>query len=66
MALNEALVGIGVALKARDFARAWALRREAWQCADLLPPGKTRRQRRALGQYKELLLAIQKAQRKNA
>lgn len=31
-----------------------------WRHADLLPPGKTRQQRRALGQYKELLLAAQR------
>jgi len=63
MALNEALVGLRVAFKVGDFPRAWAYRREAWRYADLLPPGKTRRQRQALGQYKVLLLAAQKAKR---
>ncbi|MBX9425414.1 hypothetical protein [Streptomyces lateritius] len=63
MALGEALVGLRIAFKAGDFSQAWTYRREAWRYADLLPPGKTRRQRQTLGQYKVLLLA---AQRKRA
>lgn len=63
MALDEALVGIRLALVAKDFRRAWVLRSEAWRYADLLPPGKTRKQRRALGQYKVLLLAAQRVNR---
>ncbi|MFD9036581.1 hypothetical protein ACFVZW_36420 [Streptomyces sp. NPDC059567] len=55
--------GIRAALVAGDLKRGWELRREAWRYADLLPPGKTRKQRRALGQYKVLLLAAQKNKR---
>ncbi|MFF9981144.1 hypothetical protein [Streptomyces erythrochromogenes] len=63
MALNEALVGLRIAFKEGDYPRAWEMRRDAWRYADLLPAGKTRQQRRALGQYKELLLAAQKIKR---
>ncbi|WP_159046986.1 hypothetical protein [Streptomyces sp. XY66] len=63
MALNEAVVGLRIAFKEGDYPRAWAMRREAWRYADLLPPGRTRQQRRALGQYKELLLAAQRLKR---
>lgn len=63
MALNEALVGLRIAFKEGDYPRAWTMRREAWRYADLLPPGKTRQQRRALGQYRQLLLAAQRLKR---
>lgn len=65
MALDEALVGLRIAFKEGDYPRAWAMRREAWRYADLLPPGRTRHQRRALGQYKELLLVAQRLKQNN-
>lgn len=52
MALDGALVGLQKALQQGDLRRAREMRREAWRYVDLLPPGRTWRQRRTLGRYK--------------
>lgn len=55
--LRQCLLGIREALVHRDLARGWALRREAWDHIDKLPPYLTWKHRKALSQYKVLLRA---------
>jgi predicted aconitase len=60
MALDEAVIGMRIAIRDGDLRRAREMRHQAWGYVELLPLGATWRQRRTLGRLKELLRAAER------
>lgn len=63
MALDEAILGMRIALRDGDLGRAREMRRNAWGYVEMLPLGATWRQRRTLGQLKDLLRVAERSRR---